>query len=315
MRVTRAAILFLFFIIPFLTVNYFETRRAVAMSFREQQYANMLEKAIDGATLMLYTETEPDSFGRITLNRELAVEGFFRVLNSTLGIEDVYEKDRIRSYIPLIMVIDYDGVWSYCPELSYDAGNAVVSHTFHEKTPFSETLGNQIITYTFQDHYELYDMATMRVYHGSYDDLKSLGISSIFDNTKATLEMRRQSIVTAVIEDELLRINDYNEFAEINGVHYSFRIPDTEGDLNINAIEGVGILAVVQGLPMGNSRFNLFSYSATSLEETWKVYGVNDGGLLVYHEAWCSHINGTVQEVFDSPQAAAAAGYWPHDCQ
>lgn len=295
-------------------MNYIEARRDITIDFREAHFSNVLNLAIDAATYDLYQGSGIDSHGRIELNRQGAIDSFFQTLNTNFNVIDQYEQEEIKAYVPLILIIDYDGVYAYAQQVYNEpSGNQVKKHRISEKRYYTMTQGRQIITVTLDDYYYVDDLDKNITFEGSYDELRAINVAPIFSMARLDVEQMKQTLITSTIEKELLRINDHNDYAKLNGVNYNFIIPDIKDDIHTSTIDRVGLMVSIQGLPMGSERFNMFSLAGSGIKKETKVVGYNDGGILTYHKEGCPTATGVVIEIFDQAKDAAKAGYYPSD--
>jgi hypothetical protein len=316
MKITNFGIIFILIIIPFMLFSHFEIRKETVSNFQNRSYDNIVEKALSDASEALIMDVDVNRDNRIEINKDYAIETFFKTLSLSFGYKDIIDIEYLKSYVPIIIIIDYDGIYTYSVE-KYNAlsGEILIKHVLHEKKYFTYTEGNNIITLYLDGSYKVLSLTKNRTFYGTYDELKAIAISIFFDNTEAEIEELRNKIVVDLISNELLKINDHNTFAEINGVKYDFFIPDTKYDLDTNTIDNIGIIASIQGFPKANGKYNNFSVAINAIKERQRILGYNDAGKLVYHEEGCPGITGILIEVFDSKKEAAQNGYYPdYEC-
>ncbi len=168
-----------------------------------------------------------------------------------------------------------------------------------------------IVNFTLDDYYEVHDLDNELVYRGTYLDIRSTGVAaSVFGLSEAEVISLRQRTVTDVINKELLRINEHNNFTKSIGVGYEFFIPEVSSSFS-NAISEPGILSVIQGLGSGAEKINVFNMAVASITISINVEGYDNAGRLVYYEETDPNKVGTYIETFDSKKEAAKAGYHP----
>lgn len=317
MKLTNFAIIFIIIITPYMLYNHYDSRQEIITSYQKRSYDNIIEKAISDATIALYMDTTVDENNRIILNKEFAIDTFFETLAINFGYMDDMEIEYIKSYVPMIIIIDYDGVYTYSVEkyIEPSSGENVLKHVLHDKKYFTITEGDDIITMYLDGSFKVLSTSKNRSFYGTYDELKSISLNSFFNQTEAEIERIRKEMVNDVILNEMQRMNLHNEFANINGVNYDFYIPAVEDDMKTSTINNIGFIASLQGFPTGGERYNKFSISINSIEKAQKIYGYNDAGRLIYHEEGCPSMTGTLQEIFESKKEAARNGYYPdYDC-
>ena len=67
-------------------------------------------------------------------------------------------------------------------------------------------------------------------------------------------------------------VNENNLYAKQAGVVYSFSFPATTEDEMYNMIDGVGIVAFVQGISVGNKYLNTKAFGMSTLENVTRYY-------------------------------------------
>ncbi len=315
MKAIRYGLIFLLIITPSLLVNYVQVRGELTRSYKEAYYKQVLSKAIDAGTISMIEDFDINDRSQAHMNKERAVETFFEVIALNFKTVDKYERQGLKKYVPIILLIDHDGIITYSPELYANLdGYQVIDHVFHDKVYYSEQVEGQVISYNLNDTYKVLDMDKDIVFKGSYNDLKDINISRVFDLTESELRQRRQSLLVKTIENELLRLNDINAYNGLNGHSYAFFIPDTKGDLTTNTVESIGMMAIIQGMPMGKSSFNMLALSGSGLKELGLIYGYSHDGKDTYHKEACDEIEGQLIEIFVDQKEAARKGYYPGSC-
>ena len=87
------------------------------------------------------------------------------------------------------------------------------------------------------------------------------------------LQTYKKSIMTEIIVDELsYAANKNNEYARKKGISYNFSFSLDKNDTMYNDIENMGVLALVQGIKVGNRYLNYKAYNYSDLEVAHKYY-------------------------------------------
>ncbi|MDQ0899946.1 hypothetical protein [Paenibacillus sp. V4I7] len=133
-------------------------------------------------------------------------------------------------------------------------------------------------------------------------------------------EVRRSTIVNAIQGDLEYFINQYNESARRIGIAYTFTLPTISQEEWDNTLNDVGVIAFVQGLPMGSTIYNHYALGGSRLIKRDVVKGAVDiaNGVKYYFRSTCSSTftsaDYRVEETFSNEREAASAGYNPLQC-
>ncbi len=264
---------------------------------------------------------------KINVNAQVGVDAFLDSMCRNLGIAGNENAESYFSlFVPAIAVIEYDGVrvsanenikledgtsgidrvlrpkryYSYTYSIVRKAGeyvivqggssDAVSTHTIeftmddsivHRGYDFSEDREIPISKFYLSDS-KNNDILIAGAYATDLNALKSQVVSHLLD-------MKDDVIASIVSEEMSYAVNANNLYASQNGVTYSFNFPaTTESDL-YNMIDGVGIVAFVQGLSVGNRYLNTKAYGMTTLDTVTRYYftAPNDASLVhmnLYHK-------------------------------
>ncbi len=96
--------------------------------------------------------------------------------------------------------------------------------------------------------------------------------SLINEITSSFSDLRKSVISNTVSEELAYAVNANNFYAKQAGVVYSFNFPATSEEDMYNMIDGVGIIAFVQGLSVGNKFLNTKAFGMSSLGTTNRYY-------------------------------------------
>lgn len=87
------------------------------------------------------------------------------------------------------------------------------------------------------------------------------------------LESKRREVIIKSIQDEMeYATNNNNFYASNAGIKYNFVFPVLEESEMESQIKNVGIMALVQGISMGNRYLNVRAYSTSKLTEITRYY-------------------------------------------
>lgn len=93
--------------------------------------------------------------------------------------------------------------------------------------------------------------------------------TTIMNNVKAK---RTEVIAKTAMDTVTETVNEHNIYAKDLGINYQFVYNVDSTDSWYETVDGVGMLAVVQGISLGNKYLNYKAYSTTSLLLTKKYY-------------------------------------------
>lgn len=223
----------------------------------------------------------------------------------------------LKSYIPAIVVTDYDGYWIYAmEEYTDETGQAVYKHMWKPKKPyaFTDSQGN-ILNFTLDGYIRIYQASTKSWIEGWQQDLAGNYDIHLLDNQENFEMQRRSSIVDSIQSDLAHVINKHNEYASRNGISYMFTLPYIPAEDWTNTINDIGIISFIQGIPVGEQFYNNYAFGSGRLIKNPVIIGGIDEetGLKYYYRNTCNFPY-KEEENFDSEKDAAAAGYFPKGC-
>lgn len=324
MKITNWAILFVCIFIPFFLIMDFRTSDLESVSELNHQYTIALRTAAQDAGVILSMnemqeyETEYRSIKFFKVNKELAIDTFFMTLYLNFGVErDPIGQGALAAYVPAIVVLDYDGYYLYTmTEYTDTNGEIIYKHMWRPKKPyaFADSAGNSI-NFTLDEYVHAYDATTQKWVQGFRYDLQGQTYIPLL-NDESSFETLRKSIIVKSIQDDLAYfINKHNEYATRNGIHYSFKLPEIAQEDWVNSINDIGIMAFIQGIPVGDQYYNSYAFGGGRLMKKVVINGGIDDttGLKYYYQSDCAY-SYRVEEKFDSKKDAAAEGYYPREC-
>jgi len=146
--------------------------------------------------------------------------------------------------------------------------------------------------------------------------------------------MRLQYIAEIGMKEISYAVNKHNSYAEDTGINYTFRFSVESDQAWYETMDGIGMIAIVQGISLGNRYLNYKAYSAADLTMTKKYYvtkGVTGDTIEenerlayftkdLYHASnkcrvYLEFINSTSEQIvpnsYTSKAEAATQGYYP----
>lgn len=324
MRITDLAIVFTAVFFPFFLLISIHTENISEAAFVEMKYSAGLRAAVqDGGEMLNINETQAEeagyvSFKKFRADKEGALSTFSNTMYINMGIEDdVHAQAALWWYIPALVVVDYDGYYIYSMQTYTGAdGEESMSHAWSPKIPYGYSDGNgNSIHFTLDNQVEIYNGTSKLWYSGFQSELVGKTGVPLLDNSNTFEEIRRITIVNSIQDDLAYFIKRHNTLAMRNGISYRFSLPLIAQEEWNNTINDIGLMAFVQGIPIGDRFYNNYSLGGGRLIKT-PVYsgGVEAGtGNKYYYRDTCSFPY-EVHEVFNSRREAAASGYREKVC-
>lgn len=312
------ALLFL----PFAIVNQHETDTLRRTVLTELRYNAALDAAADDAARLLVMnanqqqEVQYASVKRVALNKEAAMAAFYRTLDAGFGItDDAVTQGVLHRYIPAIVIVGYDGFYVYSEQEWTGAdGKIVMKPAWGTKKPYAyaDSAGNSL-SFTLDQQVLAYDAASRSWHEGLRQDIRQQTTIPLLQDAALFEQVRRSTIVRAIQDELAYRINHYNETISRNGLSYTFTLPlITDEDWN-NTVDDVGVLAFIQGIPMGTKVYNSYALGGSRIVKRPTIIGARKGEMKVYYRSSCGY-SYPAEETFTSEQAAARKGYMPLPC-
>lgn len=96
---------------------------------------------------------------------------------------------------------------------------------------------------------------------------------NILSEVEKKLQEKRKEVIIKAIESEMVyATNNNNLYASNAGIKYNFVFPTLEEGEMESQIKNVGIMALVQGISIGNRYLNVRAYSTSKLTEVTRYY-------------------------------------------
>lgn len=311
-------IVILFIIIFSAVFSVFEIRQQALnkVTLQKSRYDSIMENAIDCAAECLVIKDSGDS---PFIQKEEAVDVLFHSLYAGFGIlDDVEAQEQLKLYIPVIMVVGYDGCYFWYHD-TYDNHGTNIVEQWSERIPFQyyDSTNKKMVDFTINDLAYLYDDTGDFSHVATREDLKLLFPSvGLFSTEEEFNEIRRTTITDIITNRMNYYINNYNMIASNYGINYEFSIPYFDDNTWARTIDDVSIVMMLQNYPYGTyttMRYNSFQVSGARVKKSDKYSITNESGTLYYHNASCEHYDES-GELYDSCRECALLGAYPCDC-
>jgi hypothetical protein len=309
-------------LLPFFVVNRLEVKAQRMTLLAELRYDAALDAAVDDAAQALLVnvdqqqEARYDSVKRVRVNKEEAIATFYRTLYTSMGIgDDAITQQVLNRYIPVVVVIGYDGFFVYAEEeFQNSAGRTELRPVWGSKKPYAyaDSQGNSL-AFTLDDYVTAYEAGSRTWREGLRSEIGTSSSISLLQDPVLFEQTRRNTIVHAIQDELAYRINRHNQFISRVGVSYTFTLPTISQEEWNNTVDDVGVVAFVQGIPMGNKTYNNYALGGSRVMRKPVIVGALQGSRKVYYRTDCPYAY-PVQETFPDEKAAALKGYNPLSC-
>ena len=249
---------------------------------------------------------------KINVNAKVGVDSFFKSMYNTLGISgNESAESYFNLFVPAVAVVEYDGVRISKNELvTAEDGTSAIKRVLRPKRYFTYTYSivrngseyvlvpggetaNVVSTHTVE--FTMDEMIVHRGYDYMFDEeiksssfyisdsknndalvsgvVSSDGKDEIKSQIVSHLLDIKKSIIANVVSNELsYAVNENNDYARQSSVTYRFNFPSTTQEELYDMIDGVGIIAFVQGISVGNKYLNTKAYGMSTLGQTARYY-------------------------------------------
>lgn len=322
MKIINWAVVLVLILFPFFVVNRLEVKAQRMTLLTELRYDAALDAAVDDAARALLVnvdqqeEARYDSAKRVRVNKEEAIATFYRTLYMSIGIgDDPITQHVLNRYIPVVVVIGYDGFFVYAEEEFRNAAGATeLRPVWGPKKPYAyaDRQGNSL-AFTLDDYVTGYEAGSRTWREGKRSEIGSDSTIPLLQDPALFEETRRNTIVYAIQEELAYRINRHNQFISRIGISYTFTLPTISQEEWNNTVDDVGVLAFVQGIPMGRKAYNNYALGGSRVMRKPVIVGALLSSRKVYFRSDCPYAY-PVQETFADEKAAAQKGYSPLSC-
>lgn len=320
MKMISWAIVGVLILFPFYVVNRVDTETHRRMIITELRYDAALDTAMDDAARALLInvneqqEAKYESGKRVRVNKEEAIDTFYRTLYMNFGIaEDPIAQGVLNRYIPAVIVIGYDGFWMYAEEeFTIATGETEIRPVWGPKKPYAyaDNQGNSL-SFTLDDYVIAYEVRSQTWREGFRSEIQSS--IPLLRNSELFEQVRRSTIVNAIQSELSYRINQHNRYVSRSGFSYTFTLPTISEEEWSSTVNDIGVMAFVQGIPVGVKTYNNYAFGGSRVLKKPVIVGAVHDKQKVYYRSTCAFPY-PVEETFSSEKAAAQKGYMPLSC-
>ncbi len=395
MKLTDFALIFVAVFLPIVVLVFVNTSFVVKSEKQEMYYKNIMNSAVtDAVSSMKHIENEDEEIDygysgivdkKVSINANTAITTFynsiannFNILNNELSL------DRLKMYIPVIAILDYDGIYIHSAEQN-ESGDVsfITKPKVYYTYSYIITKDNNILNpqgkkynivsvndvedisnenllsdYIYEVNFTMDDYVYLNVYEittnnrvGKIEYSKNFYLTDNENNSdlvysyditrsekneiKNQIVVELNSIRTRVIGEIGMKeisyaVNKHNIYAKQSGINYTFRFSVESDAAWYETMDGIGVIAVIQGVSLGNRYLNYKAYSASDLVVT-KQYFVSKGVTMdgvdlaylsrdLYHlsdkcKVYLEYINSTKEKIVPSYYTkkadAATQGFYP----
>ncbi|MGC5772964.1 hypothetical protein [Paenibacillus pabuli] len=324
MKITELSIVFVLIFLPIFWVVSHHTDSAREAQYLSNRYRAALQTAVmDAGAIMHQNEKQNDEAGYdsskfVKADKELALLTFTQTMALNMGIQDDPAATKAMfNYIPAIVVLDYDGYYILANETELTGKlEGSFRHVWSPKKPYTYSDSNgSSMNFTLDGYVYAYDAGLGKWVEGFQKELAPSTQIPLLQNAELFEQVRRTRIVTSVQEDLAEVINRHNEFARRNGVSYTFTMPLISQEDWYNSIDDTGLMAFIQGIPVGNEKINNYAIGGGRLVKKTSIIGGVDpvSGIKYYYPSTCGN-SYRAEEVFTDAKQAAGQGYFEYNC-
>lgn len=323
MKLIKAGIWLILILLPFAWVNRMQLQEEKLKQHMETIWDTVIDNAVDDAISSLNDQglwKEEQSSGyeshkNIKLPFDHAIQTLWDSLAVQLRIsDDAVAIDSLKSWIPMIIAIEYDGFRLYQWQAYEDEENeAHLQHVWNPKKGYSYIdEHDRIYMFTLDDYVTVFDPGTQRWIRGYQRELKFTSEIPLLQDSERFETIRKQKIIEHIQYSAQQYMNEYNRKYARNGWSYQFTFPTITTEEWQHSLQDVGLFAFVQGSPFGMGFHNRYAYGGARILTKEALYGSIVNGVKVAYPKLCK-LNPVI-DVLDSDLEAASKGYYPKRC-
>ncbi|NLK68680.1 MAG: hypothetical protein GX283_05910 [Clostridiaceae bacterium] len=313
MKITDIAIIFILITLPFLLLFRIKSDNLQSVEFQSIVLNKYIDTAVEDASIAMVTRGEND---KVTISRDKALDAFFDTLYTNFNLTDNdISQYTLQGYIPVVVLIDYDGFWIYSMETYKNSSHEEISEMIWKpKKSYAYEQDGYVFLFTLDDYVKVLNTVDNSFFEGKCETVRSsLPSNEILQDNILFEEVRKRTIVECIKNDVNAEINEHNKYARLFGITYNFCPPIISDDDWHNNIEDIGFLSFIQGIPIGTSGEKLNSYAlgaARVVRKNHYYIQQDDNGLDYYHRELCPLVI-SKDEIFDSREECAIKGAFP----
>lgn len=314
MKLIKFALIFVLVIFPFTFFNRMKAADLTKSTQLEMKYNRAIDTAVHDAAVALTLNDKTSDEARYTnkkytaVNKKAGIQTFLDSISLNFDIRgDAYSQGTLLHYIPAVVIVEYDGFTVF----ALDDFNSKLQHVLFPKKPYAyqDDQGN-LINFTLGDSVSLYSKSADQWFKGKKDDLFRLTGVELLNNPNFD-HIRRQTIISALEDSLEYHINRHNAYAMRLGVTYTFTLPTISEEEWVNTVDDIGVLALIQGLPLGfGQEYNNFAFGGSRVLKSKEILAGEYQGIKYYYLPSDS-FPGEKEKSFASKKEAAQEGYIP----
>lgn len=394
MKLTDFALLFVAVFLPVVIIVYVNTSFVIKSEKQEMYYKNLMNSAVkDAVSAMKQIENEDESIdygysgerdNKVSINSSIAISTFYSSLENNFNIKNnEISKEKLKLFIPVIAILDYDGIYIHSAESNDDKETIFVTkpkvqYTYYyvikkdnnangskykmveleDVSDIKNQMSLFFSDYIYEVNFTMDDYIYLNIYkiddgrignievsksfylkdsinnynlvYGSQDGIILLDDrKKLVENVAVQLnEIRKKVIAETSMKEIAFAINKHNIYAKNAGITYNFTFSVESDTQWYETIDGIGIIAIIQGISLGNRYLNYKAYSASDLVMTKRYYvsdeiKTDNSGYFsrkLYHESnqcivYQKYLENTDKELipgfYASRADAATQGFYP----
>lgn len=139
----------------------------------------------------------------------------------------------------------------------------------------------------------LEDIEQNGIFEDSYTGITSENIGKVRESVIKHLKNKKKEVITNISMAAVSEaVNKNNQYATKLGINYNFSFVVESKDTWYDSIEGIGMLAVIQGIPIGNKYLDYNAYGMSALMVSEKYYiSEGDGSTSFLLKQKLYHVN------------------------
>ncbi len=307
MKLYHVAIIFALIALALMNITDNKENEIYALREEKRKIDVALESAVDDACQNIISIQD----GIIELEKDKAITSFFNSLYSSLGLNmDKVAQEKIRNYVPVILLTSEDGYYVYYSDQYKDKTGAIyTSKSWTEKLPYSYEDDDFIYSFTLSDDVIIYDKKNIlgmddKVisvdYHQfqeeeEYEAFRKARPQNIMLDDELYYLTKRDSIIKRLEESLSYYTSRHNEIAQHNGIAYEFILPTIDKSELIRSIESQSIIVIFQGYPYSgvDQVYNRVACAGSSIiknvffieeKENYSIYHYKDCPIYTPHK-------------------------------
>lgn len=314
MKITNFALIFICFAMIFVVKHYVFVEAAEVTAFQEIQLNQIVDTALmDSVDALVVRGNQHE----LILDKEGATTVFFETLYQNFDAKTEIQQLKVNMYVPVVVLVDYDGFSVYSMTTYNGYGGDKVGHVWSEKIPYVWSEGDWIYQLTLGDELKMVNPQEGLVLEGDFEYL-STKIDLTFSDYKS-YQAKRKVIISELISWQVNReINSHQLFANNYGVNYDFRLPAVDSVSWGRAIEDIGLLAFVQGIPIGvdGTYYNQCALGGAMIKKGTPYYIEETvSGWKYYHKEGCVLLADKSWPIINRQEGAAHGAYPCKQCK